>query len=102
MWSALRAADADLAHLARHERRVGADAAARGQDAFRREHAADVFRRGFLAHQEHLALVRFGFGFVRVEVNASRGRAGSGGQSGGDFLRVLDRLAIEDRGEQAG
>ena len=74
------AADADLAHLAGHERRMGTDAAARGEDAFRREHAADVFRRGFLADQEHLALERFGFGLVRVEVNAARGRAGTGGQ----------------------
>ena len=91
------AANADLAHLARDERRVRADAAARGEDAFRREHAADIFRRRFLADEEHLALGRLGFRFVRVEINAARGRAGTGGQTGGDFLRVLDRLAIEDR-----
>ena len=90
------AADANLAHLPGDERRVRADAAARGEDAFRREHAANVLRRGLLADEQHLALGRFGFRLVRIKVDAAGGGAGTGGQPGGDDFRVLDRLAVED------
>ena len=34
---------------------------------------------------------------VGVEVDPAGGRAGAGGQAGGDHLRVLDRGAVEDR-----
>src|SRR2546422_2673510 len=39
------AADADFAHLTGHQRRVRTDAAARREDAFRRDHAAQVLDR---------------------------------------------------------
>ena len=38
------AADADLAHLPGDERRVRRDAASRGENAFGRDHAAQIFR----------------------------------------------------------
>ena len=47
------AADADFAHLAGDQRGVGTDAAARGQNAFGGDHAAQVFGRGFDADEEH-------------------------------------------------
>ena len=46
------AADADFAHLPRHQRRVRADAAARGENAFGRNHAAQIFRRSFDANEQ--------------------------------------------------
>ena len=70
-----RAADADLAHLAGDQRRMGADAAARSENAFRREHAANVLGRSLLADEQHIALGRFRLGFVGVKINAARRRA---------------------------
>ena len=45
-----RTANANLAHLACHQRGVGADSPACGENAFGGEHAADIFRRGFRTH----------------------------------------------------
>ena len=85
------AADADLAHLAGDERRVRTDAAARGQNAFGGDHAAQIFRRGFHAHEQHFFALVGGFdGAVGVEINFAGGRAGAGGQTGGDDFGVFD------------
>ena len=51
-------ANADFAHLARHERRVRAHPAAGSQNALGGYHAAQVFGRGFLAAENHLFALR--------------------------------------------
>ncbi len=52
-----RAGDADLAHLPGDERRVAGNAAAAGENAFRGDHAAEIFRAGFDAGEhDFLAL----------------------------------------------
>ena len=80
-----RAADADLAHLPGDERRVRTDAAARGEDAFGGDHAAQIFRRGFVADEQNLfALLGGRDGAIGVEINLAGRRAGTGGQTGGD------------------
>ena len=95
------AADADLAHLAGDERRVRADAAAGGEDAFGGDHAAQIFGRGFVADEEDLFALLGGVdGAVGVEIDLAGGRAGAGGQTGGDGLGLLDLGEIEDRREQ--
>ena len=95
-----RAANTDLAHLAGDQRGVRADSAAGGEDAFGGDHAAQVFRRSLDAHEENFFTGSRGFdAALGVEVNFARGRAGSGGQAFGDDLGSLDRIAIEDRGE---
>ena len=48
------AAHADLAHLPGDERRVRRHAAARGEDAFGRDHAAQIFGRRLDADEQHL------------------------------------------------
>ena len=64
------AADADFAHLTGHQRRVRTDAAARREDAFRRDHAAQVLRRSLdPGEQNLLALVRGFDRAVRIEIN---------------------------------
>ena len=95
-----RAADAHLAHLPGDERRVRADAAARREDAFGGDHAAQVLGRGFHAHEHDLfAAVRHLDGFLRVENDLAARRARTGGQALADDLRALGRRAVEDRGE---
>ena len=80
-----RAADADLAHLPGHERRVRGDASARREDALGGDHAAQILRRSLDAHEQNLLALRGGGGrAVRVEINAPGGRAGTGGQAVGD------------------
>ncbi len=51
------AGDAGLAHAARDHRGVRGHAAARGQNAFGRVHAVNVFRAGLDPHQNDLAAV---------------------------------------------
>ena len=91
------AAHANLAHLTGHQGGVRTDAAARGEDAFGRDHAAQVFRRSLDAHEENF------FAFVRgfdatfgVEVDFAGGRAGTGGEPFGNDLGRFDRVAVED------
>ena len=97
---ARRAADADFSHLARDERRVGGNAAARRQNAFRGDHAAQVFRRRFQADEQNFfAVFRGGFGAIRVEVNFSGSRARPRGQPVRDRAQSLERGAVEDRRE---
>ncbi len=74
----LRPDDADLAHLARDERRVRRGAPRRREDARRRAHAPDVFRARFDAHEDDLfpaAGPLLGVG--RVEDRLARGRSRS-------------------------
>ena len=79
------AAHADLAHLARHEGGMGRHAAAGGQDAFGRDHAAQILGRGFDADEQDLfALVGRFHGLFGVEVDLAGGGAGAGGKAGGD------------------
>src|SRR5690606_14290218 len=94
-------AHADLAHLTGDERGVGGHPATSGEDAFGGDHAAEVFRRGFDADEEHLLpLVGGDDGAVGVEVDLAGGGAGTGGQAGGDDLGLLDLGEVEDRREQ--
>ncbi len=51
-----------FAHTARHNRRVGRHAAARGQNAFGGRHALNVLRGGLFADQDHRAPHLLGFG----------------------------------------
>ena len=95
------AADADLAHLPRDERGVRGDAAFRGENAFGGDHAAQIFRRSFVAdEQDLLALLRGGGGAIGVEVDLAGSGAGTGGQTGGDRLRLLHFGDVEDRREE--
>src|SRR5690606_21056048 len=55
------AAHADLAHLTGHEGRMRGYATARGQDAFRRDHAAKVFRGRLDADEQNLLTLFGGF-----------------------------------------
>ncbi len=78
-----------------------ADAAFRGQDAFGGNHAAQVFRRGFVADEEDLlALGSSRVGAVRVQVNLAGGGARTGGQALGNDLGGLLSFRLEDRGEE--
>ncbi len=95
------AADADLAHLPGDQRRVRRHAAARGEDAFSRDHAAQILRRRFDADQQHLlALVGGRHGAVGVQIDLTRCRARPGGQSRGDRLRLGHFPRVEHRRQQ--
>ena len=64
----LAACDADLAHLARDQRRMAGHAAARREDALADGHAADVVGAGLDPHEQHLlALCAPGLGVTGVE-----------------------------------
>ena len=96
-----RAADANLAHLARDERGVRRDAAFRREDSFRRDHAAQIFRARFIAHEQDLfALFRRSGGAVRVQINLPARSAGTGGKAARDCLRFLRFRDVKDRGEE--
>ncbi len=95
------AADADLPHLPRDERGVRGDAAARRQDALRRNHAAQVFGRGLQSNeQDRLSLFGGGDGALGVQVDLSRGGARSRGQPRRNRLRLLGFRCIEHRRQQ--
>ena len=94
-----RAADADLAHLPGHERRVRRHAAAGGENAFGGNHAAEIFRRRLDAHEQHrLALVRRGHRAIGVEIDPAGRRARTGRQTGGDRLLALATSAASNTG----
>ncbi len=93
-----RADHAGLAHAARHHRRVRGLAAAAGEDADRREEAVNVFRLGFLAHQDDLLVVaapaldrRIG-----VEHDLSGGRAGGGAHALRGRSRLVFRVELRE------
>ena len=90
----LAAGDAHLAHLARHQRGVAGHAAARGEDALRGGHAADVLRRRLDAHQDHrFAARRRRLGVLGVEEDAPGGGARAGVESLGQAARFAARRA---------
>ncbi len=71
------AGDAGLAHAARDHRGVRGHAAARGQNAFRRVHAVNVFGAGLDPHQNDLAAIGLQFrGLVGGEHDFAGGGAG--------------------------
>ena len=85
------AADAGLAHAARHDRGVAGHAAARGQDAVRGMHAVDVLRAGLDAHQDHLPAERLQLlGLLRGEDDL----AGRGARRGGQAAAITSRSAF--------
>jgi hypothetical protein len=97
----LAAGDAHLAHLAGDERRVAGHAAARGEDALRRDHAADVLRRRLDAHEDHRFAARLGrFGVLGVEVDTSRRGAGAGVEPLGEAPVILHGARLLRRGER--
>ena len=94
------AANADFAHLAGDEGGMRADAAARGEDAFGRDHAAQVFGRSLDAHEEdHFTFVGGFDATFGIEVDFAGGRAGTGGEPFGNDLGRFDRVAVEDGSE---
>ena len=94
-------ADADLAHLAGNECRVRRDTTLGGEDALGSDHAAKVFRAGFVADEQDLFTFRFGGGrAIGVEVNFAGGSTRAGGKAGGDGLGFLHIGRVEDRREK--
>ena len=96
-----RAADADFAHLTGNEGRVRTDAAFGGQDAFSRDHAAEIFRRGFVAHeQDFFALLSSDDSSVGIEIDLAGSSARTRRETrGNDFGRFLS-LDVEDRSQE--
>ena len=96
-----RAADADLAHLPGDERGVRRHAAARGENAFGGDHAAEILGRRLDAHEQHLlALFRRGHRAIGVQIDPAGRRAGTGGQAGGDHRRLGHLRGIEHRRQE--
>ena len=95
------AANADLAQLARDERRVRGDAAAAGENSFGQEHALEVFGRCFHpAQDDPVAAARFELGPQGSEYDPPRRGAGAGRQALADRRRGLEGLGIEYGYEQ--
>ncbi len=85
--------DANLAHLAAHQRGVRTDAAHGCENALRGLHAADVFGRGLLAHQDDLGGrvgLLDGLSLARVEADDARRSARPGGNALGEQLALGD------------
>ena len=69
--------DAGLTHAARHHGGVRSLAATTGQNTLRLEEAVNIFRLGFLAHQDNfLAGTAARFSGVGIEHNLAGSRAG--------------------------
>ena len=93
--------DADFTHLAGDESGVGGNPTLGGEDAFGSDHAAEVFRGGFVADEEDFFTLGFGDdGTVGVEVDLAGSGTRTGGEAGGDALGFLDVSGVEDRGEE--
>src|SRR6185503_332418 len=93
-------ANTDLTHLTGHQGRVRTHAAARGENAFGGDHAAEIFGRGFHSNQQDLFPTLGGFDSAfGVEVDLARGGAGAGRQSGRDGQSVFQSGPVEDRGQ---
>ena len=95
-------ANADLAHLTRHESRVRGHAALGGQNPFGGDHPSEIFRRGFVAHQQHLFVLFIGgrCSAIRVEIDLARGGAWAGWEAFCKGLGLLDVRKIEDRSKK--
>ena len=95
------AADADFAHLPSDERRVRGHAATRRENAFRRDHAAEIFRRGLDADKQHLlAFFRRDDRAIGVEINLARRGARTGRQAGRDDGDLGGFFRVEHRRQQ--
>ena len=99
------AGNADLAHLAGHQRGVARHAAPRGQDARRGVHAPYVFGRRFYPDQDDLvAPARPRLGIEGVEHHLARGRARTGVEAPREDAPLVLRPAlffhVEDRPQQ--
>jgi hypothetical protein len=97
--------DADLAHLPADERRVARHAAAGGQDALGRGHAANVLRRRLVPDEDHRARrARPSLGVFRVKRDVAGRGAGSGVQALREEAPRADRvglgLPVEHRAQQ--
>ena len=93
------AGDAGLAHAARDHRGVRGHAAARGQNAFGRVHAVNVFRAGLDPHQDDLAAIGLQFGgLIGGEHDFAGGSTRRRRQAGGDH--VAGRGGIDGRMQQ--
>ena len=91
-----RAADANLTHLAGNKCRVRGNASARRQNPFRRNHAAQIFRRGFEANEQNFFAVGGSrFRALRIEINFSGSSARSGGKPVRDRRCALECLAVK-------
>jgi hypothetical protein len=95
------ARDAGLAHAARHHRRVAGHAAARGQDAFGRVHAVNVFRAGLDAHEDDLAANAFASS-ASSEVKTISPVAAPGEAGRPERDDVALGLGVDGRVQQAG
>src|SRR6266850_2423835 len=80
--------NAAFAPAARHNGCVAGLSAGGGEDALRDGHAADIFRAGFAADEDHLLAARGPlFCFLRGENHLANGGAGHGIDTGGQDFR---------------
>ena len=94
-------ADAHFTHLTGNKSRVGGNATARGEDAFRSDHATKIFRAGLIADEENLLTFLLGDdGTVGVEVDLARSGTRTGWKTRGDGLGLLHLGKVEDRSEK--
>ena len=78
-----------------------AHTAAGGENAFGRDHAAQIFGRGFDADEQNFFTLLGGdHRAISVEIDLAGGGAGAGGKTGGDGLGLLDFGQVKNRGEQ--
>ena len=92
---------AAFAHAAGHYGRVRGHASAGRQDTLRRIHAAEVFGRGFDAHEDDFPAVAVPLGGVLGEKDHFAGRcAGRGGKTLGEYLGIFHRRGVEYGMEQ--
>jgi hypothetical protein len=92
-----RAAYAHFAHLPRNQGRVRRHAAARGENPFSGDHAAQIFRRRFDAGEhDFFSVIHTRDSLFRAEHDMAARRARSSSQTGPNFLRVLYCLAIKN------
>ena len=96
-----RAAHAHFAHLPRNQGRVRRNAAARRENPFSRDHAAQIFRRRFDAGEHDLfSVIRTRDSFFCAEHDMAARRARSSSETGPNFLRVPYCLAIKNWREE--
>jgi hypothetical protein len=92
-----RAAHAHFAHLPRNQGRVRRNPAARRENPFGRDHAAQIFRRRFDAGEHDLfSAIGTRDSFFRAEHDMAARRTRSSSKTAPNFLRVPYCLAIKD------
>ena len=95
-----RADHARQTHAARNHRRVARLAAHRGQHARRYFHAVNIVRRGFLADQDHRALLDAFHRLIGVKHSAADGGSRRSVDTVRDLGQRLERRLIEQRMQQ--